>query len=478
MKKKKILQALAFLLTAIIATSLAAPASAKAEQFRETCVAEEEIENTLYGEQRFYIIDVSGAVTEYVYNCKGLLVEETDPLGAVTTYEYDSADRVSKMTTPDGTVTEYVYTAEGNVAKITARKITGETETLQYLYAPDGSLVTASTGTTMDEYTYTAHGAVASVTRNGKYRLELGYDANGNLIELKELRCGMTAADSVTTYAYDAYDRLVKATQDGTLLAEYSYTVNGKIKQQVDGAGNITEYTYDDMENLASMETKTATDIVLYREENSYNDNGSVTTRVVSGVVPEATGAEGAFHYIYDESDRLLKEEGTYGTICYTYDSMGNRLTKTENGVTTYYTYDLCNKLLSETVNGAVTSYVYDAMGNLVKKTGTEGTTSYIYNAFNQLEKVTNPYGICQENSYDAFGIRSALMENGVTTEYMTYNGMVLAGYNKSGERTEHYSYGNKILTREAYLTEDTNPFLYSGEQYDETSDLSWRHLE
>ncbi len=461
MRKKNTLQALAFMLVATITTSLATPASIKAEQFREICVAEEELENTLYGEQRFYIIDVSGAVTEYMYNSKGLLVKEIDPLGAMTTYEYDSADRVVKMVTPDGTVTEYVYTVQGDVTKVTAQKTTGETETLEYLYAQDGSLTAAISDTTVDEYTYTANGEIASVTRNGKYSLELEYDEAGNLAEMKEFRCGMTAPDSVTAYTYDELGHLQTVVQDGVLLAEYGYNTAGRVKRQTDGAGNITKYTYDHMKNLASMETKTATGIVLYREENSYNDNGSVTTRVVSGVVPEVTGAAGVFHYIYDMSDRLVKEEGTYGTIGYTYDSMGNRLTKTENGVTTFYTYDLCNKLLSETVNGVVTSYVYDAMGNLVEKTDTEGTTSYTYNAFNQLEKVTNPYGICQENSYDAFGIRSALMENGVTTEYMTYNGMVLSGYNFNGERTEHYSYGNKILTREsavaANVTEEYN---------------------
>ena len=152
--------------------------------------------------------------------------------------------------------------------------------------------------------------------------------------------------------------------------------------------------------------------------------------------------------YTYDSFDRLIKKEGTYGTICYSYDNMGNRLTKTENGVTTSYTYDLCNKLLTETTNGKAIVYSYDAMGNLIKKTSAEGTTHYVYNAFNQLEKVTNPYGICQENTYDAFGIRASLAENGSTTEYMTYNGMVLSGYNSARERTEHYSYGDKILAQ------------------------------
>lgn len=84
-----------------------------------------------------------------------------------------------------------------------------------------------------------------------------------------------------------------------------------------------------------------------------------------------------------------------------------------------------------------------------VKKIAPEGETSYFYNAFSQLELVTTPTGARQESFYDAFGIRSSLKENGVTTQYMTYNGIVLAAYNTNGERTEHYTYGNKILAWE-----------------------------
>lgn len=259
----------------------------------------------------------------------------------------------------------------------------------------------------------------------------------------------MEIPDSVTTYTYDSSNRLVKVIQDGALLAEYQYSPDGRGKQQKDGAGNITEYTYDNLKNLVSMEIKTAAGIVLYKEESEYNANQSVTIRTISGMVPEAAGAAGTFYYIYDESDCLLMEQGNYGTISYTYDVMGNRLTKTENGVTTYYTYDLCNKLLSETQNDSVTTYVYDAMGNLVEKSDAKGTTYYTYDAWNQLKTVITPYGTCQENAYDAFGIRSILTENRAVTEYMTYNGIVLAGYNKFGERTEHYTYGNKILASE-----------------------------
>lgn len=447
MKKNRI-QIAAFSLIILFITAITAPLSARAEQYVTPHFVKEEKESVEKQEQRFYLIDISGAVTEYVYNAKGLLVEETDPLGAVTSYEYDAGDRLVKMVTPDGTVTEYSYTADGNVTKVIAKKADGTVDMLEYQYASNGSLTKAISDSAIDEYTYTEQGEIASVTRNGKYRLELAYNKAGRLINLKEVCCGVAVPDAETIYTYDNQNRLTKVVQNGTLLSQYRYNADGKLEQQTDGAGNVIRYTYDDKNNLTSMVTKSSNGIVLYQEENIYNENRSVTAKTVSGIVPETIGAAGSFFYTYDSSDRLIKEEGTYGVICYTYDNMGNRLTKTQNGVTTSYTYDLCNKLLTETTDGKITVYRYDAMGNLLKKTGPEGTTYYTYNAFHQLEKIINPYGICQENTYDAFGIRASLAENGKTTEYMTYNGMVLSGYNSAGERTEHYSYGDKILAQ------------------------------
>lgn len=63
------------------------PTEAKAYALCEPCFAEKQTGGA-YGYQYFYIVDLSGAVTEYVYNGKGLLVEETNPLGEITVYTY------------------------------------------------------------------------------------------------------------------------------------------------------------------------------------------------------------------------------------------------------------------------------------------------------------------------------------------------------------------------------------------------------
>ena len=448
MKPKIKVQAILCLILIVVTTLMQSPTEAKAYALCEPCFAEKQAGGA-YGYRYYYIVDLSGAVTEYVYNSKGLLVEETNPLGEITVYTYDALDRLLTTKTPDGTITSYEYTEDGKITGITAKQTNGETEELHYRYTPEGYLTAAISEATTDEYTYTERGEVASVTRNGRYRLELSHDEAGNLVKLKELSLNGKTQESVTAYEYDACNRLVKVVQDGELLAEYDYDGNGRLIYQADGIGNVTEYFYGKEKQLVCMETKTAEGAVLYREENSYNAKGSITGRKISGLVPSIGETAGEFVFCYDEHDRLVKEQGIYGTIMYTYDVMGNRLSKTENGATTYYTYDLCNKLVSEKTGEAETIYMYDGMGNLVKKIAPEGETGYFYNAFSQLELVTTPTGARQESFYDAFGIRSSLVENGVTTQYMTYNGIVLAAYNANGERTEHYTYGNKILAWE-----------------------------
>ena len=181
MKTKIKVQAILCLILIVVTTLMQSPTEAKAYVLCEPCFAEKQAGGA-YGYQYYYIVDLSGAVTEYVYNSKGLLIEETNPLGEVTVYTYDALDRLLTTKTPEG-----------------------------YLAA-------AISEATTDEYTYTERGEVASVTRNGTYRLELSRDEAGN--------------------------RLVKVVQDGELLAAYDYDGNGRLIYQADGIGNITKYVY------------------------------------------------------------------------------------------------------------------------------------------------------------------------------------------------------------------------------------------
>ncbi|MBP3569142.1 MAG: RHS repeat protein [Lachnospiraceae bacterium] len=389
------------------------------------------------------IKDASGAVTLYEYNNKGLVSKETDALGTVTTYEYDTENRPVKMVTPDGTVTEYIYNTDGSVTRVTATKVNGEAEELCYLYNLDGSLNASVSSSDILEYTYNNRGSVASVTKNNNHQVKLTYDGNGNMTRLEELTKGVT--ESVTSYSYDSRGHLSKVSNTEGILASYTSRADGLLEQVTDGAGNVTKYQYDSKKQVTGLAIAAADGSVLYSEKNTYDKNGSLLTQSISGTGYDAE----SLAYTYDALDRLLSETNKGVTTTYTYDSMGNRLTKISGDVTTAYTYDLCNKLLSETTGEEETTYSYDALGNLTEKVSSAGATTYAYDALNQLIKVTNPDGTWQSNTYDASGIRFMITENGITTEFINFNGLVLSGYDKTGEQTEHYYYGSSLLAAE-----------------------------
>jgi len=129
MKVKRKIRDIICLIILMITTIMQIPKEVKANALCEACQARKETGDA-YEYQHLCLIDLSGAVTEYVYNSKGLLVEETNPLGEVTVYKYDAFDRLLTTKTPDGTITNYEYIEDGKITGITAKKINGEMEKL------------------------------------------------------------------------------------------------------------------------------------------------------------------------------------------------------------------------------------------------------------------------------------------------------------------------------------------------------------
>ena len=442
------------------------------------------------------IEDASGAVTTYEYNARGLVESEVDSLGAVTSYQYDKEDRVVRVMEPNGTVTEYEYNTDGNVTLVEATAIDGKTSVLRYLYAMDGSLTASISDTDILTYQYDEKGQLTELHKNGVHSLGFGYDVNGNLLWLKESTDStLYNPDSVTSYTYDVLGRLTEVRKDGeqryrtrtderdnstvvyetftggTLLAQYTYHADGTLDTMTDGAGTVTDYAYTLLKQVEQMQTVSVSGELLYSESNTYDGNGSLLERTTSGSAVTSTNAQ----YTYDALDRLLSASVDGSTTTYTYDVMGNRLTKNTDGVETAYTYDLCNKLLEEvtekltdeTTLFVTTSYSYDAVGNLTEKVTPDGTVTYTYDALNQLSNVTNLDGTWQTSTYDASGIRSMISENGITTEYVNFNGLVLGGYDKDHTQTEHYYYGTGLLATELLTkTEEPDGSGYSKNLY------------
>ncbi len=104
--------------------------------------------------------------------------------------------------------------------------------------------------------------------------------------------------------------------------------------------GTMTEYGYDQLNRLVSLETRTITGTPLGAYITSYTKKGQRAR------VEEHSGR--VVEYRYDAAGRLIQEtltepDGSVRVFSYMYDPVGNRLTKNENGVFLEYTYYICS---------------------------------------------------------------------------------------------------------------------------------------
>ena len=304
----------------------------------------------------------------------------------------------------------------------------------------------------------------------------------------------------VTNYTYNANNWLTGKTNkktDNTLLSQYTYT--------------------------------------HYRDGNIYQENAGFKKEDNSWQTQNRT-----YNYDPQGRLVQVAETSASNTTTtnYTYDLRGNRVTKASGADTTSYTYDLNNRLLSEAEGDTTTLYEYDDRGNLVskrKETITDETVTtdsasvltdnlsenvelYTYNGFNQLSEYRTG-GTRASYVYNAEGIRASKTVNGATTQflldganvigevnansqvthyirgvsgiiysvdgsyaqstkkYYTTNGHgdVVGLLNNAGVLTKSYTY-DPFGVEQNIDTNDTNPFRYCGEYFDnESKDLYLR---
>lgn len=202
------------------------------------------------------------------------------------------------------------------------------------------------------------------------------------------------------------------------------------------------EYKMDGDENSASLTIGTAENsilksIVSYDETSNalsksydsiglnfkvtYDDNGNIIS-------------DGNYEYTYDKLGELLTSSGA-SNATYSYDGRGNVLSKVIDGTEIKFAYDNAqwqDQLTS--VND--TELTYDANGNLTSYGGLE----YSWSHGKQLESVSDGNSR-YTYKYDSDGIRASKTVNGVTTNFDTFNGRILAQYD--GSNNLYFQYYN-----------------------------------
>ena len=348
-------------------------------------------------------VSPSGGVTNFTYNSSGQRLTETDPLGHVTHTTYDSAGFLSTVTGPEGERTE--YTTDPNSGRITA--VTNpDGATTKFGYDADGNLTEVKDALgNVSRLTYDAFDRLTSRTDPAKATIHYVYDNAGNLTEVQD-RNGAT-----TKYTYDKDSRLTGKAVPGGETSTYAYDPLGRVTEAEDATAKIA-YAYDDAGHVLTEESTKSASSSQPKATFSYEyDPAGRPTSVI--------GPAGKTEYFYDPVGQLIAlRDPSGGTFEFSFDPAG-RLTKTlrPNSVNDTITYDpagnllkLHSSLFGETlVNQA--DYTYNAANQRTALTTAGGTANFTYDSAAQLTSAKYPSGSGIANeayTYDPVGNRTS----------------------------------------------------------------------
>lgn len=272
-------------------------------------------------------------------------------------------------------------------------------EGLQTIEDRNGNLLTYS-----DEGIYSSTGEAVVFTRDAQDRITsitdpagnailYDYDDNGNLVAVTD------RAGNVTRYTYDPNNPhyLVEEIDPlGRSSVRTEYDEQGRLTRIIDADGNALELNID---FGADSDRQLITDPLGNTTTLFYDERGNITQQI------DAEG--GLTQYVFDEGNNLTSVTDPRGnTTTYTYDERGNQLTETDAlGNTTTYTYNEFNQVLTTTdARGHVTTNRYDERGNLLETEDPAGNiTRYTYSASGNVESVIDPAGNATNYGYDIF---------------------------------------------------------------------------
>lgn len=371
----------------------------------------------------YYRKDAKGAEIYYVYDNRGLCVKEINPLGGVSLNYYDFAGRLTNTVKPNaysetGTLqtmdnTEYVYNCKDLLVKKIENYIAdGSAERSSVVvseatYDANGNVLTEkdALGNTTT-YTYTPNNNVKtkltpeSAEDGLTYTLQYMYNGMGQVVST-------TSANGViTSVTYDALNNVltknVSQGDEAATIEVNTYDKASNLLSQTDGNNNTVCYTYNALGEIAS---------ITYPSDNSIAENVISRKYALNEKVAYEVNSLGTETlYAYDEAGRntsitVKNSTSTPLTTSKKYDLSGNVIKEIDgNGNVKVYTYDLLNCKTSETINSKITQFEYDANGNKTSTTDWRGNTSTsVYDALDRLVKVYDVYGkLISEKTYNA----------------------------------------------------------------------------
>lgn len=305
------------------------------------------------------IRDANGNLTLLVYNDRGNVLRETDPLGKVKLYEYsdpNNPDLETKITDKNGNVIERQYDRNGNVLKILERG-----STAQPINPPHETVFTYDAGNRVKSarnprghltlFDYDAAGGLIKVTNAAGDSSTFTNDSRGRPRAFADFKGNATTFEYVTsdqptkvtfadgtyqTIAYNGFGQVTVQSSfevDGTLVEkkQTEYDNLGRVTAEIDGTGNVVRRFYKGQQ----------LDYEIIVNPASPNE---------TPVTPIAQRRSRITDYEYDDGGRLLKQiDANGGVVEYRYDRNGNRVfLKDPVGTVTTWIYDGLNRIVEE----------------------------------------------------------------------------------------------------------------------------------
>ena len=468
--------------------------------------------------------DPNGNVTRYTYNRLGYPLTLVDAGGFTTTYTYNADGRLSSMTLPKGNAFEYTYDA-GNTSRYSEGNLLQQTETpgsrggdqtfitTTYTYEPIYNHIATVTEPRGNDPSYVPqNGGSQSAAR---YTTTYTYDSSGNLIEMVQpsvaLPGGLGEQSIVTNYTYNSFGQLTSSTDpegnvtqyqycpqatpscatpssagggylqetitDATtssrrtestppaaIVNQYFYDTVGNMTRMIDGRGNDTLYTYNQLNQVVETQSEAP---YRYTTYTFYDANDNVIQRNVENQVPTTTNGKPNF----TSGGNYSSTDGTpaYFMAYYTYDILDKLVLDNEDAtgstparVKTQYYYDADQNRIQVTLPaGNINRFAYDSRNLLASETSGFGssaasTTSYSYDGNRNCIEMTNGRGNMTTYQYDGFDRRTTVTD-AITDETQTH-------YDPASNGIGQYYYGSPGGTGSNTLLK------YQSSEYDEMS--------
>ena len=429
-----------------------------------------------FGNMTSFAVGASPLVTyEYGAN-NGDLLKQTYANSDTVTYTYDNLGRIATTTYDDGRVVVYTYTGEGQLYRV--QEIGGDSPaTYLYTYDSIGNLIASekqdASGNCIMRV-YQNYDASAQLVGQSVYLGDSNYAQTYTYTDKGYLATMSTGTGDTLSFEYDTLNRVSKV-DDSRYSKSYTYfdktsMYTTELISQVQYTGlptNLTyAYTYDNVGNIATY-TAPGKNKITYTYDNQ-------------GQLLSAVGAE-TYTYTYDGVGNVLTANGhtyTYGDTNWrdlltaydgetiTYDASGNPLSY-YNGTCWAFTWENGRSLATATDGTTNVSYAYDASGLRTSKVVNGVTHNYLY-ASGQLMRETYGNNVL-DFFYDASGYPYALKYNGTTYYYITnIQGDVMYLIDVSENTVAAYEYdpyGN-IVSATGSMAQ-INPLRYRGYYYD-----------